>query len=131
MLTDDKRVLRSYVRGAYDIQMLRVQTGNRIVAVFREKLGIEPGEKTEKIKDMVVKKAIKIIMEDYKTVTDGAIEMADLADRKQGLITSKVEYTLADNYYTLLQEDLETLTCTFQNELTKTTCGVSLRALIL
>lgn len=105
MLTNKKRVLRSYVRGAYGIQVLRVQTGNRIVAVFRDKLGIEPGEKTEKIKDKIVKEAIKVIMEDFKMVTDGAIEMADLADRKQGLITSKVEYTLADNYYTLCQEE--------------------------
>lgn len=105
MLSNEKRVLRSYVRGAYDIQMLRVQTGNRIVAVFREKLGIKPGEKTNKIEDKEATKAIETIMKDYKTVTDGAIKMADLADRKQGLITSKVEYTLATNYYILLQEE--------------------------
>jgi hypothetical protein len=38
-------VIRSFVKGAYDIQKLRVSTGNRIAMQFKTKLGIKPGEK--------------------------------------------------------------------------------------
>jgi len=39
--------LKSIVRGAYDIQALRIQMGGRIVANFKSKLGIKPCEKEE------------------------------------------------------------------------------------
>lgn len=41
--------IRSLVRGAYDIQKLRIQTGNRIVGNFKAKMGQEPQEKEETI----------------------------------------------------------------------------------
>jgi len=37
--------IRSFVKGAYDIQKLRISTGNRIAMQFKTKLGIKPGEK--------------------------------------------------------------------------------------
>ena len=39
--------IRSLVRGAYAIQKLRIQAGNRIVSNFKAKLGQEPQEKEE------------------------------------------------------------------------------------
>jgi len=39
--------IRSLVRGAYDVQKLRIQTGNRIVANFKAKLGQEPQKKEQ------------------------------------------------------------------------------------
>lgn len=39
--------LKTIVRGAYDIQKLRIQMGNRIVGNFKAKLGQKPGEKEE------------------------------------------------------------------------------------
>lgn len=36
-------VLSTMVRGAYAIQKLRIQTGNRLCAAFRVRLGIESG----------------------------------------------------------------------------------------
>lgn len=105
MLPDNKRILRSYVRGVYDLQELRIQMGNRIVATFRAKLGIEPSEKTSRIKDKEAKKIIKRVMKDFRSVTEGAIAMADLASRKDGLITSEIEYILALNYKNLVKEE--------------------------
>ena len=102
---EDKAILRSYVRGAYDLQELRIQMGNRIVAVFRSKLGIKPDERIEQIEDKETEKLIKRVMSDYKTVTEGAIKLADLADRKEGLITSKIEYFLADEYNQISKEE--------------------------
>ena len=39
--------LKSIVRGAYDIQALRIQMGGRIVANFKSKLGMEPSVKED------------------------------------------------------------------------------------
>lgn len=105
MLTDEKKVLRSYVRGAYDLQELRIQMGNRIVAVFRAKMGIKVDEKNEKISDKAAKKAIDRIRKDFKSVTEGAIAMVDLSARKDGLITSEIEYILAANYEMLRKQE--------------------------
>jgi len=39
-----KQNLKILVRGAYDLQKQRIQTGNRIVGNFKAKLGQSPGE---------------------------------------------------------------------------------------
>jgi len=41
-------VLKAIVRGHYDLQKLRIQAGNRIIANFRSKLDIAPSDKAEK-----------------------------------------------------------------------------------
>lgn len=48
-MSDTKGNLKTFVRGAYDQQKLRIQMGNRIVGNFRAKLGQSPGEKEEEI----------------------------------------------------------------------------------
>jgi len=42
-----QRRMRALVRGAYDIQKLRISTGNRFVGNFKAKLGQAPGEKED------------------------------------------------------------------------------------
>jgi hypothetical protein len=42
---DQKALLRTMVRGAYDLQKLRIEQGNRLVAQFKSKLGHKPGTK--------------------------------------------------------------------------------------
>jgi len=54
----NKQALRSYVRGAYDMQGQRIQTGNRIVQMFKRKLGLVPGEKEEDIPDAEARKVL-------------------------------------------------------------------------
>ena len=41
--------LRTIVRGAYDVQKLRIQTGNRVVANYKARLGQEPSHKEDEI----------------------------------------------------------------------------------
>jgi hypothetical protein len=45
------RPIRTMVRGAYDLQKLRIQVGNRIVANFKTKVGQLPGMKEEALDD--------------------------------------------------------------------------------
>jgi hypothetical protein len=54
--------LRSVVNGIYDIQLLRIGIGNRIVASFRAKLGIKPSEdkkKRGKEADKLLRQSVK------------------------------------------------------------------------
>jgi len=45
------QLLRAMVRGTYDVQKLRIQTGNRLVQNIKVKLGQEPGEGEDKLDD--------------------------------------------------------------------------------
>lgn len=62
--------LKSIVRGAYDVQKLRIQMGNRIVGNFKVKLGQEPGEKEDTL-DKDEKKIIDTLRVHYRKITDG------------------------------------------------------------
>lgn len=62
--------IRTMVRGAYDIQKLRIQCGNRIVGNFKAKLGQEPS-KPETELGAEETKLLKRLREHYKKITDG------------------------------------------------------------
>ena len=62
--------LRTVVRGAYDIQKLRIQMGNRIVGNFKAKLGQEPGHKEAEL-DTEGKAILATIRAQFKKITDG------------------------------------------------------------
>jgi len=67
MLQHDIRVI---VRGAYDLQELRIQMGNRIVSNFKAKLGQAPSESESEL-DEDAKQIMKDIRSSYKKITDG------------------------------------------------------------
>jgi hypothetical protein len=62
--------IRTMVRGAYDIQRLRIQMGNRIVGNFKTKLGQAPGTPEEDLGDAEIS-ILKTLRDDYKKITDG------------------------------------------------------------
>ncbi len=62
--------VRTIVRGAYDVQKLRIQMGNRIVGNFKAKLGQEPGTKEEEM-DADAKALLSDLRSRYKKLTDG------------------------------------------------------------
>lgn len=62
--------IKVMVRGAYDIQKLRIQMGNRIVCNFKVKLGQEPGAKEEEL-DAEGKLILKNMRTHCKKLTDG------------------------------------------------------------
>lgn len=69
-MEDQKHSLRTIVRGAYDVQKLRIQMGNRIVGNFKAKLGQEPSMPEEEI-DETGKKILTDLRTHYKKITDG------------------------------------------------------------
>lgn len=58
------------MRGAYDIQKLRIQMGNRIVGNFKAKLGQEPGHKEDEL-DAEGKAILASLREAHRKLTDG------------------------------------------------------------
>lgn len=71
MTTIDRRSrLRAMTRGAYDLQKLRIQSGLRLCANFRNKLGQTAGE-TEDDLDDAAKEVLEALRESYKRLTDG------------------------------------------------------------
>ncbi len=63
--------LRVMVRGAYDLQKLRIQMGNRIVGNFKAKLGQAPGESEDDALDAEGKKILNDLRAHYRKITDG------------------------------------------------------------
>lgn len=62
--------IKTMVRGAYDIQQLRVQMGNRIVGNFKAKLGQEPSKPEKELgKEEIA--ILNMLRRQYKKITDG------------------------------------------------------------
>jgi hypothetical protein len=62
--------LKTAVRGAYDIQKLRIQMGNRIVGNFKAKLGQQPGRPEDEL-DEDGKQILASLRAAFKKITDG------------------------------------------------------------
>lgn len=104
-------ILRSTVRGAYDIQNLRIQTGNRIVANFKARLGQKPGEKEEDIgaKEQTV---LNTLRKEYDRITDGLVQTKDGISaakfknfHKSEIISSYTELCLVAQYIDTLENE--------------------------
>lgn len=107
---EDLRVIRTMTRGVYDLQKLRIQTGLRLCANFRSKLGLikapaepdaEPEPESEK--DEEAKKLIELLKEEYGRLTEGVVakrnEMPDKTKFTGGeLISSFIEFQLVHQY---------------------------------
>jgi hypothetical protein len=98
----DDNPIRTVVRGAYDLQKLRISTGNRVCANFRAKLGQAPGEREEDALDDDAKKLLADLKQRHSRITD-----AWIAAKHKGpfpgdeLISTFTEYTLVANYLDL------------------------------
>ena len=91
--------IRGLVRGIYDIQKLRIQAGNRIVNHFLVKLGVQPGEKKDSVKEIWGS-----LREEHKRLTDG-IPSRLYFTKNPGLISSYAEAALVSEYFALLTEE--------------------------
>ena len=97
--------LKSIVRGAYDIQALRIQMGGRIVANFKAKLGMKPSEK-EEMADQDAKKVLDYLKEEYNLITDGMASLpTTFARNGDSLISNMTELVLIDQYFTLEKDE--------------------------
>lgn len=104
---NNKSTLRKLTKSLYDLQTLRIQTGNRIAINFRTKLGQEPGQKLE---DKEANKILKQIKIEYSRLTDGIVKLTDktiikLLEKHEGVISDNIEFRLVQNYINLLEQE--------------------------
>lgn len=93
--------VKTVVRGAYDIQKLRIQMGNRIVGNFKDKIGQEPSKK-ESTLDSNGKMVLSALRTSYKKITDGVKTFPRQATFKgDGVIDSYTDLCLVSNYIEL------------------------------
>lgn len=106
----DITVVRQFVKSAYDLQALRIQSGNRVCAQFRAKLGVSPGEKIEEDED--ASDVIEAIRDSYRRVTDGIIDKRGTIDESRfkgdAIITTTTELKLVKLYVELEQREAST-----------------------
>ena len=110
-------IIRSIVRGTYDLQQLRIQMGNRITGNFKIKLGYKNEGMTEEQLDRQSKQVLNLLRLDYNRITDGIVEEGDelilnkLPREKSfkpgELIDSYAELVLVDAYMKILRDETE------------------------
>jgi hypothetical protein len=97
--------IKVMVRGAYDIQKLRIQMGNRIVANWKAKLGQAPGA-TEGALDAAEKSLLDNLRESYKKLADGVATLPRQSTFKgDELISTYTELVLIDQYIGLEKQE--------------------------
>jgi hypothetical protein len=103
-----KQVLRAIVRSSYDLQKLRIESGNRIVAQFKSKLGGQPGKKESDTLDEEDQSLLRDLKFRFKKLTAGVAKEGLPTKRKwkgDNLITDYSEAVLISNYLTLERDE--------------------------
>ena len=98
---ENKAGLKTVVHSVYDIQKLRIQMGNRIVANFKAKLGQKPSMPEKKM-DPDARKILADLRNHYRKITDG-IKVFPSQKKFVGdeIITSYTELCLLSQYMDL------------------------------
>ena len=97
--------LKTIVRGAYDIQKNRIQTGNRLVGNFKAKLGQAPSEKEDTI-DKEGQQVLLNLRRSHKLLTEGVAVFPRQATFKgDEVISNYTELCLVDNYLELEEQE--------------------------
>lgn len=103
--------LRPLVRGAYDLQHMRMQCGLRLVANFKAKLGQAPGKTEEEALSQEAKEMLGWLRASYERITDGIAPQGKRRNlmRFEGdeLISSLAEYGMVKQYFDLLKAEEE------------------------
>lgn len=98
---DERMALRSHVRGAYDLQKLRIMLGNRIVANYKAKMGQKPG-KPESEMDAEGKAVLAEIRGAFDSMTGGLLALPTNITKgfKKGdpIISGVAMFTLVAEY---------------------------------
>jgi len=105
----NKSIIRAMVRGAYDLQKLRIQSGLRIVAAFKVTLGQMPSHSEEELTDEA-ENILKDLRAEYDRITDALIEEGKKRVTKSiftgyKLISGETEYCLIREYIRLLEAE--------------------------
>lgn len=109
-----REAIRAIVRGVYDLQKMRIETGNRLVAAFKSKLGIVPGQKEDDADEEQVK-LLNVIKMSFDSITEGVLTIPTMKSfqkkleklKEPTLISSYAELTLSAQYFQLLRDEQE------------------------
>ena len=109
-----REAIRAIVRGVYDLQKMRIETGNRLVAAFKAKLGIVPGQKEEDAEKEAVDMLAQIKLS-FDSITEGVLSIPTMKSfqkkleklKEPTLISSYAELTLSAQYFQLLRDEQE------------------------
>ncbi len=111
MASTNRASLRAVVRGAYDIQKLRMQVGLRVVNNKKAQLGQAPGEKEREL-DTDGRELLKSIRLCYNRLTDGITEGLKAGDfnkidfsKGEDLISDATELSLVNQYIQMLEAE--------------------------
>lgn len=98
--------IRVFVRGAYDIQKLRIMSGNRIVAQFKARMGQSPGESEDVLPDEATK-ILANLREAYQRIADAGGTLTKIAKTGTGdaIIADLTEFALVQQYSRLLETE--------------------------
>lgn len=101
--------LKALVRGLYDLQKIRVQSGNRLAANFLVRLGQEPGKKLE-ADNKEATKILEQLRDEYERITDGiaAEKISPKNFKHDGIISDFADFCLVDHYIRLLNDEERT-----------------------
>lgn len=99
--------LRTIVRGAYDIQKLRIQMGNRIVGNFKAKLGQKPGKKEDEL-DAEGKTILADLRLRFRKLTEGVVAFPN-PSKFEGdeVISTYTELCLISQYVDLEKHEVQ------------------------
>jgi len=96
--------IRIIVRGAYDIQRLRIQMGNRIVAQFKAKLGQIPQHGEDELSEEALS-VLKDLRADFKKMMDGVKTVKLATFKATPLISTFTEFSLLQQYLDLEESE--------------------------
>ncbi|MHB8843076.1 MAG: TIGR-Tas system RNA-guided endonuclease [Candidatus Aquicultor sp.] len=106
----NKSVMRAMVRGAYDLQKLRIQSGLRVVAAFKTKIGQMPGHGEDELEE-VAAQILKELRSEYERITDAITQNGKVRKVKESdfngykLLSDASEFTLVKEYLALLNAE--------------------------
>jgi ssDNA-binding Zn-finger/Zn-ribbon topoisomerase 1 len=116
-MSDDLTVIRAMTKGAYDLQLLRIQSGLRLCANFKSKLGLEPGSKSDpephdSEEDEEAKAVLDHLRTSYKRMCEGVARHRTLPSEEgfegDELISSYPELQLCNQYFRLEEQEKQT-----------------------
>lgn len=96
-MSSDKEQIRTIVRGCYDLQTLRIQTGNRLVSNFRSKFDQKATGDT----------IVSELKKEFKLAATGvaAHGSAWVIKNPGNIIATETEFALVDQYHRILEAE--------------------------
>lgn len=96
-------MIRISVRSMFELQKLRIQSGNRITSAFRVKLGLNPSEAEEENEE--ASQILNNLRSEFKRITDGVKRITKNFKSDSQLITSRSELALIESYERQLEAE--------------------------